>query len=201
MQKRVWFVAIMAGLLLTLAYRVYFTDRPVSMDNWYQGQDITEGPDPMPFDASRQSPASYPQRDELGNLPSDVYRLYIDAASAGRFDETLLTDASRAMLASRQPSREQLRNSVISYRECSGGDELALYDLAVLRYPPDMRRCEPILLRREMGLWRLDFQGMGQAIGFNQRNQWHFRQGGSPAEYAFAFAGWRFDDNGYPLIP
>jgi hypothetical protein len=201
MKNRIWMVAILLAVSFGVIYQVYFTDRPVTMDTWYEGQDITEGSDPMPFDASGQTAARYPERDELGNLPSDVYRLYIDAASRERFELALLTDLSRAQFASRQPSRQQLRNSVVSYRECSGAEELALYDLAVVRYPPHLRRCEPLLFRREQGLWRVDFHAMGESIGFNQDNQWHFRQGGSPAEYAFAFAGWRFDDNGYPLIP
>ena len=171
------------------------------METWYEGQDITEGSDPMPFDASRYTPAAYPERDEQGNLPSDVYRIYVDAAAAGRFELEVLTEASQSMFATRLPSVEQLRNSVVSYRECSGGEELALYDTAVLRYPPDLRLCPPMLFRRERGLWRLNFADMHDAIGHNQRNQWHFMKGKPPAEYAFAFAGWRFDNSGFPEIP
>ncbi len=201
MGKRIWLIGVMGGLVLLVAYRAYFTDQPMGVENWYEGQDITEGTDPMPFDASRYTPATYPERDEQGNLPSDIYRFYIDAAARGEFDQTLLSEGSRAMFATRLPSQEQLRNSVISYRECSGGEELALYELAVLRYPPDLRLCPPILFRREMGLWRLGFADMHDFIGHNQSNQWHFLKGKPPAEYAFAFAGWRFEDSGFPLVP
>jgi hypothetical protein len=201
MRKRIWFVALMAGLLLMLVYRTYFNHQPVSMEGWYEGQDITEGSDPMPFDASRYTPASYPERDEQGNLPSDIYRIYIDAAARGDFEQRVLTEASHALFATRQPSREQLRNSVISYRECGGGEELALHNLAAMRFPPDQRLCPPVLFRREQGLWRLSFADMHDHIGLNQRNQWHFLKGEPPLEYVFAFAGWRFDDGGYPLIP
>ncbi len=201
MRNRVWIIAMFAGILLVVVIRTYLSDQPVSMETWYEGQDITEGSDPLPFDASRYTPAAYPERDEQGNLPSDVYRVYIDAAAAGRFELDVLTEASQSMFATRLPSKEQLRNSVISYRECSGGEELAIYDLAVLRYPPDLRLCPPILFRRERGVWRLSFADMRDYVGHNQRNQWHFRQEKPPAEYAFAFAGWRFDDGGFPQIP
>lgn len=201
MHKRVWFVAMMAGFLLLLVYRIYFTDRPVSMETWYEGQDITEGSDPMPFDASRYTPAAYPERDEQGNLPSDVYRIYIDAAARGRFELELLTEASHSLFATRLPSAEQLRNSVISYRECAGAEELAIYDLAVLRFASDLRLCPPILFRRERGLWRLNFADMHDHIGHNLRNQWHFIKEKPPVEYAFAFAGWRFDSDGFPQVP
>lgn len=201
MRNRFWIIAMFAGVLLVVVIRAYFSDQPVSMETWYEGQDITEGSDPMPFDASRYTPAVYPERDELGNLPSDVYRVYIDAAAEGRFELELLTEASHLLFSSRLPSREQLRNSVVSYRECSGGEELAIYDLAVLRYPPDLRLCPPMLFRRERGLWRLNFADMHDHISHNQRNQWLFKKGKPPAEYAFAFAGWRFDNNGFPQIP
>jgi hypothetical protein len=189
------------AVLLIILYRINFSDGPVRMETWYQGQDITEGSDPLPFDAGGHSPASYPERDEQGNLPSDIYRIYIDEAARGVLEQGVLTEASQTLFDNRLPSREQLRNSVVSYRECSGADELALHQLAVMRFPPDLRRCPPILFRRERGLWRLSFADMHDHIGHNQRNQWHFLAAKPPAEYAFAFAGWRFDSGGYPVIP
>jgi hypothetical protein len=198
---RLFFVAVMAALLLTLVYRGYIGHQPLTGHTWYQGQDITEGTDPMPFDASNAIPAGYPEPDDNGDLPSDVYRAYIAAAAAGRFDESLLSDSSRAFFETRRPSVEQLGNSVASYEMCHGAEELANYNLAVLRYAPDQRRCPPITFRREFGHWRIDFNVMHHAIALNQRNQWHFKGGRPPAEYAFAFSAWRFDDNGYPIIP
>ncbi len=201
MQMRVFFVAVMAALLLTLVYRTYVSHQPLTARTWYQGQDITEGSDPMPFDASHAQSAGYPERDDGGNLPSDVYRDYIAAAAAGRFDESLLSDASRALFETRRPSLEQLRNSVAGYEACHDLEELANYDLAVLRYAPDQRQCPPITLRREFGHWRIDFSTLQHAISLNLRNQWHFKDGHPPSEYAFAFTGWRFDANGYPILP
>ncbi|MEJ2455092.1 MAG: hypothetical protein P8103_13175 [Candidatus Thiodiazotropha sp.] len=198
---RLFFFAVMAALLLTLVYRSYVSHQPLTAHTWYKGQDITEGTDPMPFDARNANPAGYPERDEGGDLPSDVYRAYIAAAAAGRFDESLLSDSSRALFETRRPSLEQLTNSVASYEACHDVEELADYNLAVMRYAPDQRHCPPITLRREAGHWRIDFSTMHHAVGLNQSNQWHFRSGRPPAEYAFAFSAWRFDDNGYPIIP
>lgn len=201
MKKRIWLIAAMSALLLVVGYQAFFTDQPMGMKNWYQGQDITEGSDPMPFDASRYTAASTPERDEQGNLPSDIYRLYVDAAARGELDQALLTEDSRAVFAARPPLREELRDSVVSYRECSGGEELALNDLAVLRYPPDLPRCPPLLFRLEMGLWRIGLADMRDFIGRDQHNRWLFKKGKPPVEYAFAFAGWRFDSSGSPQIP
>jgi hypothetical protein len=139
--------------------------------------------------------------DEQGNLPSDIYRLYIEAAAGGELDRHLLTEDSRALFAARPPLREALRDSVVSFRECSGGEEFAVNDLAVLRYPPDLPRCPPLLFRREKGLWRVGLADMREFIDRDQRSQWLFNKGKPPAEYAFAFAGWRFDSSGFPQIP
>ena len=201
MRNRIWFVAAMAALLLTLAYRIQFTDDPLTMETWYRGQDITEGDEPMPFAAEQTARAAFPERDEAGDLPSDVYRDYLAAAAAGVFDTSRSTRDSQAFFRGRRVSAQQLANSVAGESACRGGEELATYDRAVLRYPPDLRLCPPLLFRRESGRWRLDFIGMHDAIGHNQRNQWHFLAGQPPAEYAFAFNGWRFDSNGYPRIP
>jgi hypothetical protein len=199
--KRGWSVALvlMAALLL-VAYRILFTEQAVNIQPWYEGQDITEGDDPLPFNAQSGNRLVYPQRDDYAALPSDVYRDYIDSASRDYFDLSLLTDSSQALFVSVKPSREQLRNSVAGYRECQGAEEGANGDFAVLRYPPAQRLCDPILFRREQGLWKIDMASMREEIGHNHHNQWHFNRGKPPAVYAFAFEGWQFDAKGYPKL-
>ncbi len=199
--KRGWFVAIvlMAALLL-IAYRILFTDQVVPVQPWYEGQDITEGDDPLPFNAQSGSRLVYPQRDAFGALPSDVYRDYIDSASRDYFDLGLLTDSSQALFVNAGPSREQLRNSVAVYRECEGPEEGANGDFAVLLFPPTERLCDPVLFKREQGLWKIDLASMREEIGHNHHNQWHFSRVEPPADYAFAFEGWQFDAKGYPVL-
>lgn len=67
---------------------------------------------------------------------------------------------------------------------------------AVVRFPLEARRNPPYFLcRREKG-WQLDLAAMNRLVGFNHRNQWHFRNLGHG--YMFAFADWQFDNNGIP---
>jgi hypothetical protein len=199
MDKRYFVPLIMLAAMLMLAYRMLFTDAGVEIRPWYQGQDITEPNVPIPFNARQPGTMAYPQRDDSGDLPSDVYRAYIESAAANYFELALLTDESQMMFASQQPSVEQLRNSVALYHECTGMEEGAEGDLAVLRYPADQRLCDPVLMRRETGHWRIDFVAMRQAIQHNHRNQWHFITGQPPEGYQFAFQGWSFDAAGYPI--
>ncbi|MCU7842498.1 MAG: hypothetical protein KZQ93_01515 [Candidatus Thiodiazotropha sp. (ex Monitilora ramsayi)] len=200
MMRRRGFVALvlMAALLL-VAYRIYFTDQVVVIQPWYEGQDITEGDGPVPFNVRSGIRLKYPERDDNEDLPSDVYRRYIESARQDYFDLSLLTLSSQAMFENSAPSGEQLRNSVATYQECIGTEEVADGDFAVLRFPPALRLCHPLFFKREQGLWRLDFATMRDAISHNHRNYWHFSQGEAPAVYAFAFAGWSFDSNGYPI--
>ncbi len=69
---------------------------------------------------------------------------------------------------------------------------------AVIRFPVSERQAAPYFLQRRSKGWQLDFVAMSKTIGFNHRNQWHFRQ--SQHEYMFAFADWRFDKDGFPHL-
>ncbi|MCU7828836.1 MAG: hypothetical protein KZQ85_07180 [Candidatus Thiodiazotropha sp. (ex Myrtea sp. 'scaly one' KF741663)] len=200
MDKRVLVALVLMAALLLVAYRIYFTEDTVVVQPWYEGQDITEGDAPIPFNAQLRGKLVYPERDDNGELPSDVYRVYIESAATDYFELTLLTAASQALFENHHPSIEQLRNSVATYRECSGAEEGADGDFAILRYRPELRLCHPLFFKREQGLWRLDFANMRDAIQHNHRNYWHFSNGVPPATYAFAFEGWSFDSNGYPII-
>lgn len=69
--------------------------------------------------------------------------------------------------------------------------------LAVIRFPADNRQMAPFYLQLNSSGWQLDFATMSRTIGFNHRNQWHFRH--RQHDYMFAFADWRFDQHGYPF--
>ena len=69
-------------------------------------------------------------------------------------------------------------------------------DLAVIRFPVDNRQASPYFLRLVPQGWQLDFVSMSQTIGFNHRNQWHFRS--REHHFMFAFNDWSFDTNGFP---
>lgn len=69
-------------------------------------------------------------------------------------------------------------------------------DLAVIRFPVGDRQAAPLFLRKGEDGWMLDFASMHRFVGFNHRNQWHFKDLGNP--YMFAFQEWRFDTNGFP---
>jgi hypothetical protein len=199
MMQRGRFVAlILSAALLSVAYRIYFTDDEVPIHSWYDGQDITEGDDPIPFNAQSGSHLISPQRDEYGALPSEVYRDYTAAAARDYFDLSLLTASSRAMFLEGKPSQEQLRNTAAAFKACGDAEEGADGDYAVLLYPPAERLCDPVLFKREQGLWKIDLAAMREEIGHNHANQWHFSRATPPLDYAFAFRDWLFDANGYP---
>jgi len=67
---------------------------------------------------------------------------------------------------------------------------------AVIRFSVTNRQTPPYFLRNSSAGWQLDFVTMSKIIGFNHRNQWHFRIQKHP--YTFAFKDWHFDSNGFP---
>lgn len=69
-------------------------------------------------------------------------------------------------------------------------------NLAVIRFPVKTRQASPYFLSHSSTGWQLDFVTMNQTIGFNHRNQWHFRVQNHP--YTFAFTDWQIDANGFP---
>lgn len=136
-----------------------------------------------------------------GKDPRETLLAYQAAMAAGNKDPGLdiYTDASNAMLREWTVTPVQMRNAVQGIQRCSAYPSQVFYNdeerLAVIRYPVQQRQCHPWFFREEAGSWRLDLKTMQQAIGFNQKNQYHFR-GDHP--YSFAFSELRFDKNGYP---
>ena len=77
-------------------------------------------------------------------------------------------------------------------------EELVEGRRAVIRFPVADRQASPYYLLQSGQGWLLDFAEMSRAIGFNHRNQWHFRN--LQHQYMFAFADWRFDKQGFPHV-
>ena len=69
-------------------------------------------------------------------------------------------------------------------------------NLAVVRFSPDLRRASPFFLQKGSRGWMLDFASMSKLVGFNHKNQWHFRQ--KDNKYMFGFKALFFDKNGFP---
>ena len=69
--------------------------------------------------------------------------------------------------------------------------------LAVIRFPVSERTHPPYFFTKTDDGWQLDFWTMSQTIQMNHKNMWHFRH--LDHEYAFGFADWEFDRNGFPV--
>jgi uncharacterized protein len=134
-----------------------------------------------------------------GLAPDQVVAAYHEAMAAGNASPELdiFSAATREMMRNWVVTPAQMRNVVETYRGCSSPRLFQTAKQAVVRYRADERGCAPYLLRWSDGAWRLDLATMSREIRFNHRNEWHF-SGGVPAEFAFAFEGWRFDRHGFP---
>ncbi|MBU1453349.1 MAG: TPM domain-containing protein [Proteobacteria bacterium] len=136
-----------------------------------------------------------------GEDPRETLLAYQAAMAAGNKDPELeiFSDATRTMLREWTVTPVQMRNAAKGIQRCSAYPSQIFYNheerLAVIRYPVQERQCHPWFFTEEGGKWRLDLKTMQQAIGFNQKNQYHFREDHS---YSFAFTDLRFDRNGYP---
>ena len=100
------------------------------------------------------------------------------------FSQWLVTDA-------------QQKNALRTLEQNLPAAEVVMQNnLAVIRFPVKNRQASPYFLRNSSTGWQLDFVTMSQTIGFNHRNQWHFRVQNHP--YSFAFKDWQIDTNGFP---
>jgi hypothetical protein len=100
------------------------------------------------------------------------------------FRQWLVTDAQQ------NNERNELEKNLPEVEERIAGE------LAVLRFPVANRQNSPYLLRRSSEGWQLDMAAMSRLIGFNHKNQWHFRS--RDHEFMFAFDDLNFDSNGFP---
>lgn len=140
---------------------------------------------------------------ESHGSPAQVVELYLHAMKErlGSPDLPIYSDSTKRMMANWTVTPAQMDNVANTYARCPvegvkvGGGPYAAY--AVVRYDIDDRQCSPYFLVQENGGWKLDLTMMQRAMGFNHKNEWHFR-GAVPAEYAFAFNDWNFDQHGFP---
>ncbi|MDX1571896.1 MAG: hypothetical protein R3200_15550 [Xanthomonadales bacterium] len=111
----------------------------------------------------------------------------------------LYTEETRRQAAGWTLTPAQMDTVVESYRSCSGETRFSADGRrAVIRYPVATRHCAPWFLVRGTPGWLLDLATMHQVIGFGRNNAW--RLAGDAGDYAFAFADWRFDRHGFPVV-
>ncbi len=133
--------------------------------------------------------------------PEEAVEAYLNAMRArnGNAALDLYTAETRAMLGGRVVTPGQMDAIAAAYRRCRAEPARthADGDRAVIRYPAADRTCAPWFLVREAGRWRLDLATSQRLIRFGSGNAWRF--GSREAHpYAYAFADWRLDRNGFP---
>ena len=134
-----------------------------------------------------------PQAAPLGTLEEykRVLRLRIKAPDLG-----IYTPETRDFFRKWLVTDAQQDNELRGLLRAAQPRVLTQDDRAVIRFPVEDRRAVPFFLQRGEQGWMLDFVAMHRFIGFNHRNQWHFKDLQNP--YMFAFQEWRFDANGFP---
>ncbi|MCW8860227.1 MAG: TPM domain-containing protein [Deltaproteobacteria bacterium] len=109
----------------------------------------------------------------------------------------IYTPASREFFRNWLVTDAQQQNALTVLEEnLNSAEVFEQGNLAVIRFPVKQRQASPYYLKLSSVGWQLDFVTMSQTIGFNHRNQWHFRTQEHP--YRFAFGDWRFDQHGFP---
>ncbi|SHJ12406.1 uncharacterized protein SAMN02745165_01641 [Malonomonas rubra DSM 5091] len=135
-----------------------------------------------------------PQADPLATL--DAYRQSLRDRSKDPELE-IYTEETRAFFRQWLVTDAQQQNALRELDKVWSLADVRVKDaMAVIRYPVKERQASPYFLRQSEFGWQLDFATMTKTVGFNHRNQWHFRSREHP--YMFAFADWRFDKNGFP---
>lgn len=136
-----------------------------------------------------------------GDAPQATVDAYLEAMRArnGSAELDLYSSETRALMKSHVMTPAQMDAVARAYRRCRadapriGGAGRR----AVVRYPADSRQCSPWFLVAEAGRWRLDLATAQRVVRFGSGNAWHFVPG-AEHPYAFAFADWRLDRNGFP---
>lgn len=140
---------------------------------------------------------------QAGSTPMETVMIYKLSMRAGNTDpdKDIFTKATQEMMRKWTVTPAQQKNGAKGIEFCSKFASQLFFSqdgkLAVIRYPTTERRCNPWFLQKDNDRWRLDLKSMQQAIGFNQKNQYHFRN--HSHAYGFAFTDIHFDKNGYPF--
>lgn len=138
------------------------------------------------------------QRFVAGATPLATLESYLEVLRA-RVDPQLplYTTETRVFLArwlvtdAQQAQELRTLSAALAQAEVRSTDEFA-----VVRFPLTQRQAPPYLLRRDAVGWQLDVVAMSQLLGFNHRNEWHFRTLDHP--WLFAFSDCSFDEHGFP---
>ena len=133
-----------------------------------------------------------------GSSAADTLHAYIKALEDrnARADLSIYTKATQAMFADWVVTPAQMDNEAKNYRQCKGEEVRESGDLAVVRFDVRQRQCAPYFLRKEDGVWKLDFTMMQTAIVFNTNNEWRLKPEATH-DFGFAFTDWRFDKHGF----
>ncbi|MBN1956624.1 MAG: TPM domain-containing protein [Desulfuromonadales bacterium] len=155
------------------------TAKPDSTDVYQRSESVSEySAQPTPLATLLQYRASLAAHEKSPRL--DIYT----PETRDFFSSWLVTDA-------------QQQNALnILEENLANAETLEESDLAVVRFPVEKRQVSPYFFKQAVSGWQLDFATMSQVIGFNHRNQWHFRSLDHP--YTFAFKDWSFDQHGFP---
>jgi uncharacterized protein len=151
--------------------------------------------------ATATNPAPTPAVIQPGPSPLDTLEAYFAAMEKRIGDPSLAiyTPETRQMLQEWVMTAAQMDNVARAGRACTPDTTRIASDgrHAVISYPPQARSCSPYFLTRIDGVWMLDFLTMQDVIRFGRSNAWRLAErSGHP--YAFAFANWSFDENGFP---
>lgn len=112
----------------------------------------------------------------------------------------IYTQESRQFFSNWLVTDAQQKNALKVLEQVFSKAEVRILDrLAVIRFPVANRQASPYFMQQSVDGWQLDFVEMSRVIGFNHRNQWHFRQQQHP--YMFAFSDWQLDQHGFPHAP
>lgn len=135
------------------------------------------------------------------STPADTLQAYFNAMGARNAnpDLALYTPNTRHMLRGWTITPAQMDSVVKTYRSCAAEPAKFATDgrRAVIRYPIRQRPCAPFFFEKIESAWALDLTMMQRAIRFGRTNAWRFDLA-AEHPYAFAFADWRFDQNGFP---
>jgi hypothetical protein len=136
-----------------------------------------------------------------GLTPAEVVQQKLACQESTR-DASLYSQATLEWMHGRVVTPAQCKLQVSTYRDCPVSTT-RIHEAtgrAVVRYPVAQRLCAPWLLTREDDRWKIDLQAMSGHFRFNMANEWRFidaARDGSP--YAFGFADWVVDANGWPV--
>lgn len=133
------------------------------------------------------------------STPMATLELYRDSLATRNKNPNLAiyTPESREFFSHWLVTDAQQKNALKTLEQnLSVAEVITKNNYAVIRFPVKNRQASPYFLHNSSSGWQLDFATMSATVGFNHRNQWHFRVQEHP--YSFAFNDWHIDSHGFP---